>query len=151
MAPPGFSWVDRPVLAALAQPQRSEDYQWLRQNGIELLICLTEEPPPRAWVNEAGLLSIHVPIPDMTAPTREQMQQILAAIERAAEQGMAAAIHCTAGKGRTGTILAAYFVTKGMTAAQAIDHVRRLRSGSIETPEQEAAVYDFAQYWTRKT
>lgn len=146
MAPPGFSWVDRPYLAALAQPEQADDYQWLRQNGIDILVCLTEDPPPRRWVNDAGLLSVHVPVPDMTAPTLAQIQQILATIRRAAEQGMAVAIHCTAGKGRTGTILAAYFVTKGMTADQAIEHVRRLRSGSVETTDQEAVVQEFARY-----
>ena len=52
-------------------------------------------------------------------------------------------IHCGAGLGRTGTLLACYFVSKGMTAKNAVARVRRLRPGSIETAEQERAVEEF--------
>jgi atypical dual specificity phosphatase len=54
-------------------------------------------------------------------------------------------VHCRAGKGRTGTVLAAYFVSKGMSAAEALQRVRELRPGSIETPEQEHAIADLAR------
>src|SRR5262249_47033817 len=44
MPPPdGFSWIEQPLLAALARPSSAEDLLWLRQEGIELLISLTEE------------------------------------------------------------------------------------------------------------
>ena len=33
MPPPGFTWVDRPRLAALSRPQSGDDLQWLRRNG----------------------------------------------------------------------------------------------------------------------
>ena len=47
--------------------------------------------------------------------------------------------------GRTGTVLAAYFVTQGMTARAAIERVRQLRPNSVETDEQEEAVAEFAR------
>ena len=50
-----------------------------------------------------------------------------------------------AGRGRTGTVLAAYFVSQGMPARDAVQHVRTLRPGSIETPEQERAVFELAR------
>lgn len=143
--PIGFSWVDRPHLAALAAPDSADDLSWLRRNGIEILISLTEYPPPRQWINEAGLMNVHSPIPDMTAPTVRQLEHCLDAIERGKQSGLGVAVHCAAGRGRTGTILAAYFVSQGKTAEAAIDHVRQLRPGSIETPEQEQAVRDYAR------
>ena len=58
---------------------------------------------------------------------------------------MGVAVHCTAGKGRTGTVLAAYFVNAGLSAREAIQKVRTLRPGSIETPGQEEAIAEFAE------
>ena len=143
--PPGFSWVDKPHVAALAMPESAEDLSWLRRNGVEVLISLTEDPPFRRWINEAGLLSVHVPIPDMTAPSIRQFDLCIDTINRAKKTGMGVAVHCAAGKGRTGTMLAAYFVSLGMTPRQAIERVRELRPGSVETLEQEQAIADFAE------
>ena len=58
--------------------------------------------------------------------------------------GMAVAIHCAAGLGRTGTVLAAYFVAKGLSAREAVERVRQLRPGSVETVEQERAIERYA-------
>jgi atypical dual specificity phosphatase len=144
-APYGFSWVDKPHLAALARPSDVEDLVWLRQQGIELLISLSEEPPRRAWVNDAGLMMMHVPVEDMAPPTQAQIDRCLSAIERANERGMGVAVHCTAGLGRTGVILACYFVARGTSAQAAMAKVRKLRTGSIETDEQADAVVEFAR------
>ncbi|HEY1188615.1 MAG TPA: dual specificity protein phosphatase 23 [Gemmata sp.] len=143
--PPGFSWIDQPRLAALARPRSADDLRWLRHNGIDVLVSLTEGPLPRGWVNEMGLLSVSVPVPDMEAPTERQLDHILATIKRANESGMGVAIHCAAGLGRTGTVLAAYFVSTGLAARDAIRKVRDLRPGSVETLDQERAVEQFAR------
>jgi atypical dual specificity phosphatase len=145
MPPPGFSWVDPPHLAALAIPGTAEDLAWLRRNGIEVLVSLTEEPVTRSWVNDAGLMVVHVPVPDMEAPTPRQFEMVLDTVHRANTAGMGVAIHCTAGMGRTGTVLAAYFVDKGLSAKEAVNKVRQLRPGSIETIEQEQAIEAFAK------
>lgn len=140
--PYGFSWVDPPHLAALARPD-AEDLAWLRENGVQVLITLTEHPLPRQWVNDAGLMAVHIPVDDFTAPSERQLRLAIDTIDRAKRSGMGVAVHCAAGKGRTGTVLAAYLVTVGMTAAEAIRKVRELRPGSIETFEQEQAVSDW--------
>jgi atypical dual specificity phosphatase len=144
MPPPGFSWVDPPRLAALACPQSGDDLRWLRRNGIDVLISLTEDPLPRGWLNEAGLLAVSVPVPDMSPPSERQFDHILATIKKANSSGMGVALHCAAGFGRTGTALAAYFVAAGMSARDALRKVRELRPGSVETAEQELAVERYA-------
>ena len=142
--PHGFSWIDQPLLAALGRPESLEELQWLRQQGIEVLLSLTEEPPRRQWVNEAGLMLVHLPVPDMQPPTQDQLDKSIETISRANEAKMGVGVHCGAGLGRTGVVLACWFVTKDLGAKNAVARVRRLRPGSIETPEQEEAVGDFA-------
>jgi atypical dual specificity phosphatase len=110
-----------------------------------VLVSLTEDPPRRDWVNDAGLLLVHEPIMDMEAPAQEQLDRLVSAIARAHARKMGVAVHCGAGMGRTGVVLAAYLVHKGLAAKEAINRVRKLRPGSIETTEQAEAVAEFAQ------
>jgi atypical dual specificity phosphatase len=144
MSPLGFSWVEPPHLAAMARPDGLAEFQWLREQGIQLLISLTEAAPYRRDLDEAGLLGMHVPVPDFHAPSPEQIDQCVTAILRAKEQKLGIGVHCVAGLGRTGTILASYFVAEGLSAPEAIQRVRILRPGSIETAAQEEAVAAFA-------
>src|SRR5262249_652922 len=146
----GCTWSKRPLLAALSRPSSALDFTWLRERGIQVVLSLSEDPPRRDWVNDAGLMVYHVPIVDMEAPTQEQLERCLSAIERAHAQNMGVAVHCTAGLGRTGTVLAAWFVTQGLSAQNAIARVRRLRPGSVETEEQERAIEEFAKEFARK-
>jgi atypical dual specificity phosphatase len=145
--PYGFSWVEKPLLAALARPSEPEDFSWLRGQGIELLVSLTEDPPRKDWAEASSMLVFHEPLRDMEAPEQEQLERAVSAVVRATDRGMGVAVHCGAGLGRTGVVLAAYFVTKGLTATNAVARVRRLRPGSVETDEQADAVAEFARRW----
>ncbi|MCS7047036.1 MAG: dual specificity protein phosphatase 23 [Gemmataceae bacterium] len=144
-APPEFYWIDKPLLAGMARPGALDELVWLREQGIQLLVSLTEEPLRRDWINEAGLFGMHVPIADFHAPSMRQIELILSAIAKARQQNFGVGVHCAAGLGRTGTILACYLVATDRNAKDAIATVRRLRPGSIETPEQEEAVEEFAR------
>lgn len=146
MSKPGnFSWIEESKLAAMAQPDALDELQWLREQGIELLITITEDPMRRDWLFEAGLLGLHVPMEDMQPPELEQIEKVLSAIRKAHGQNMAVGIHCQAGRGRTGTAIACYFVENGMTPEEAVRRVRRLRPGSIESIAQEEVVEEFAR------
>lgn len=145
-APEGFSWIDRPRLAAMAQPYSLDEYQWLRDQGIQLIVCLTEEPPPRSWINETGLFSIHLPVEDMTPPTQDQIDQCMNAIAKGLSNKLGVAVHCAAGLGRTGTMIACWLVQQDrLPPRDAMTRVRRLRPGSIETADQEDAILEFAR------
>jgi len=143
--PPGFSWIVPNKVAGLAFPSDSTDFYWLRKNGVQLLVSLTEEPPRREWINEAGLLAVHVPVPDMTAPSMKQLDLLVETIQKANSTDLGVGVHCAAGRGRTGTVLAAYLISLGATAKDAIREVRTLRPGSIETSEQERVLEDWEQ------
>src|SRR5262245_52118598 len=146
MPPPDeFSWIEKPLLAGLARPAALDELMWLRDQGIQLLVSLTENPLRRDWINEAGLFSMHVPVEDLQAPSQKQIDLCLSAIAKARANEFGVGIHCGAGLGRTGTILACYLVTQGLNGRDAIARTRQLRPGSIETPEQEEAIEEFAR------
>ena len=81
-----------------------------------------------------------MPVRDFTAPTLEQIAVAVAAIEQALTADGAVVVHCAAGIGRTGTLVACYLVSTGMTPDDAITRVRELRPGSLEVDEQVDAV-----------
>lgn len=143
--PNGFSWVEKPHLAALARPASADDLTWLRAQGLDVLLSLTESPVRRDWVNDVGLLVLHVPMEDMEPPSQEDLDRCVSAIRKAHERNMGVAVHCGAGLGRTGVVLACYLVSRGQTPQNAIARVRRLRPGSIETDEQEESILEFAR------
>jgi len=141
-----FSWVEEPLLAACAWPNGPEELGWVRSQGIQIVISLTEDSLPRDWVDGAGLMSVHIPVPDMDSPTEEQIEKGVSVIEKGIASKMGVLVHCMAGRGRTGTLLASYLVKKGMSAREAIRHIRQLRPGSVEVADQEGAVYDYEEY-----
>ncbi|MSR32736.1 MAG: protein phosphatase [Gemmataceae bacterium] len=143
--PYNFSWVESDWLAGMGRPCSQEEIRWLREQGIEVVVTLTEEKLPRAWTDSEGLLVVHEPIRDMTPPEPDQFERIISAIDRARSSNMKVSIHCAAGMGRTGTALAAYFVHRGMGSTEAIEKIRTLRPGSVETTEQMDSIHDFAR------
>ncbi len=139
----GFSWVIDGALAGMPVPSE-DDLAWVAGQGVGLVITLTESPLDPTLLADLGLEGLHLPVEDLTPPTITQANRAVAAITAHLDAGQAVAIHCTAGLGRTGTMLAMWFVHSGMRAEQAISHVRALRPGSIETTEQELAIGRYA-------
>ncbi len=143
---PNFSWLEEYKLAALSYPESEDAFTLLWKMGIRVLINLTEEPPPGEILRKVGILTEHIPIVDFTAPTLKQVEQALTMIHFYLEKNMPVAVHCIAGLGRTGTILACYLVREAMSAGEAITAIRRWRPGSIETLDQEAVIHEYEQF-----
>ncbi len=145
-----FSFLIEGKLAGSARPglldDVNDDLREAASSGITGVVTLTEEPLAADAVSAAGLTCLHLPIVDYQPPSVDQMQAAVAFIDREASAGGAVLVHCTAGRGRTGTILAAYLIHRGATAGAAMSEVRKRRFGSIETHSQEQALEVFQSH-----
>jgi len=150
-----FSFVIKDRLAGCAAPGTwdpiEDDLQALKEVGITALVSLTEESLDAVTVEEAGLDYLHEPVPDFHPPRPAQIRRFVEFVKSRIEGKArgAVAVHCFAGRGRTGTLLACYLVATGLDAEEAVRTVRRLRPGSIETREQERAVRSY-QAWLQE-
>ena len=141
-----FSWVIENKLAGMAMPTGSKgDFEELKNRGITGLVTLTMEPVLQRGATEYDIEYLHLPVPDFAPPLQVQIQRFVDFCNEHIEDGGAVAAHCRAGRGRTGTMLACYLVSKGSGPQEAISEIRRLRRGSIETLSQESAVYQYAE------
>ncbi len=137
-------WLMPDKLLACAYPKTETALDALREQDISVLINLHERDHAPDSLAARGLTSVHIPVVDFSTPTPAQIDQGIAAIDEALSRGQRVAVHCGAGLGRTGTLLACYLVAHGATAHEAIQRVREVRPGSIETGEQAEAIRAFA-------
>ncbi|MBA4114842.1 MAG: dual specificity protein phosphatase family protein [Rubrobacter sp.] len=138
-------WVSEGVLGC-SYPRTERALAALPVRGVRLLVNLHERPHDRGRLERHGLREAHLPVKDFTAPSFEQIERAMSALEGARTAGEAAAVHCSGGLGRTGTILACYLVrTEGLGAEEAIERVRAVTPGSVETRAQVAAVEAYAR------
>ena len=148
-----FSWLIENVLAGSGQvggwgydEQLQSDLDSLCELGIKSVISLTESPLQTDLMEASDMAYFHLPIPDMHPPTLQDIIAFVQYVEKSLAEERPVLVHCSAGLGRTGTMLASYLVDKGSNTANALAQVRAMRPGSVETPDQELAVYDYEVY-----
>jgi len=140
-----FTWIVPERLLACRYPMDRYALERLKGFGIGGLVNLTETRHDEAILAELEITETHLPVPDLTPPSPDDIRTAIEVINFAHAAGLPVAVHCAAGLGRTGTVMAAWLVTQGFDADAAIARIRELRPGSIETDEQEDAVRDFAR------
>lgn len=151
--PRGFLWLKQGKLAGTPMPGVYFDVEYdlkaLQRVGITTLVTLTETALDESMLAPFGLKSIWEPIPDMTAPSIEQGIRLCRQIDRLVEQGEVVAVHCRAGMGRTGTVLAAHLVWEGHSALSALEAVRRIEPRWVQSQVQVAFLKEFGDAVTK--
>jgi len=142
---PGRHGVDgggRPWARVLAA-----DLQTIQAWGASAVLSLVEPhefarlgvPDFAQAIASTPLQWLPVPITDMATPgaaTLAAWRTQGPALLRALGQGQRVLVHCAAGLGRTGMLVAKLLVLHGVSAEEAIAQVRRARPGTIETEAQ---------------
>lgn len=136
--PRNFSWLIESKLGGCGRPETQEEVKGLQTVGIRAVVSLTSTPLPPDAISRYGFDFLHSHI--SSAPSPLQLSEIIDFIQARNAESKPALVHCGEGKGRTGTVLAAYLVSGGLTADEAIKRVRELRPGSIQTLEQENSI-----------
>ncbi len=146
--PRGFLWLKKGQLAGTPRPGVFHDIGYdlkaLQRVGVTCLVTLTESAPEVGQMREYGIDNIWSPVRDMEAPSITQAAAICKQIERRLQQGEVLAVHCRAGLGRTGTLLAAYLIWEGGEALGALETVRRVEPRWVQSEEQVAFLERFS-------
>jgi atypical dual specificity phosphatase len=145
--PSGFSWLVPGRLAGTPWPgvvhDMDADLKALSRCGVTMLITLTEKDFPQDALARHGLRNFHLPVYDHEPPTVAQIQMLLARMSAAMRRGEVLAVHCLAGLGRTGTVLAAWLVREGLTADEALRRVRLIDAQYVQSAAQEALLHEY--------
>lgn len=147
LLPSHFRWLVESELAGMGRPgllgDVDADLVALEAAGVSLLVSLTEEAFPASHSAEYGIQSLHFPIDDMGAPELEPTKRLVEQIESAIQRGERVVVHCLAGLGRTGTILASVLIARGYDATSALAELRSRAPGYVQSEEQARFLRDF--------
>ena len=170
--PSNFSFLLNNEVALSSIPVNADQIKaWKEIYKISLVVTLTEESLPQSWFRDIDSTNLHVPVTDNHPLSSDQMDTITKAIEGSVKAGGAAVVHCFGGKGRTGTVGACLLMRYGspgilqatrdettattadvseespilFDSADAIDFIRTIRPGSIESESQEAFIREYGK------
>ena len=137
--PTNFSWLIEDKLAGSGMPTSVSEVDWVVKQGVRSIVTMTENALPESWVKDVKYL--HVPTEDLSAPDMDKIDEAVEFINIRIQNDEPVMVHCAAGIGRTGTILACYLIKyQKHSAKDAIQKVRKERPGSIQSESQELAV-----------
>jgi protein-tyrosine phosphatase len=146
-------WIDEPILLGSSNPTNRE-LEDLYQEGFRTIISLLDENEQRPYYEIGGIEArsfkrYSIPIQDFAAPTLADFQTFIDIVIKSLKKGKVL-VHCQGGTGRTGTMAAAYWIKKGLSANEAIRKIRKSRPGAIEMPEQEESLFDLEAFIAEK-
>lgn len=143
MAPPFIQpieenlwWAVPGKLAGVRKPE-AEELPKLAVSGVGAIISVLEDSSNIQLYESVQIPHQWLPIQIDAAPSLEQLTMLEAFIERQQAEGRAVAIHCSGGKHRTGTAIAAYLIRQGASYEQAMQTLLNANP-EIELPSTQS-------------
>ena len=133
-----LDWVTDQLAVGQA-PMSYAHLEALRQAGVDAILNLCAEYCDLHEIEtEGGFEVYYLPIPDEEAPDLAEMEKALAWLDEAIYLGKKVLIHCRHGIGRTGTVLNAYLLRRGLG--------HKLAGRTLKGLKSKPANFD--QWWT---
>lgn len=151
LGPRDFRWVIAGHLGGLPRPgivaALADDLDGLLRMGVTTLVTLEEtRTVPEPELVAAGIAGLHWPIVDMEAPELAEAARWCTDLGARLEAGEVVAMHCRAGQGRTGTMLASQLIWAGSSAIDALDQVRGINPRWVTSDAQVRFLARFEAY-----
>ena len=142
-------WIEEPILLGSSNPTNRE-LEDLYREGFRTIISLLDENEQTpdydiGGIEAKGFKRYSIPLQDFTAPPLADFKEFMETVINSFKKGKVL-VHCEAGIGRTGTMAAAYWIKKGLSASEAIKKIRNSMPGAIEMPEQEESLFEFEAF-----
>lgn len=134
-------WLFPGSLGGMARPglvfDEDHDLAALRRLGVRRLVSLEPAAFPAARLAPHGLTGAHLPIHERAAPSVAAALATVTAAEDWLRLGEPTVYHCKGGLGRTGALLAAHLIVRGMAPLHALEELRGLDPRYVQTVAQE--------------
>lgn len=133
--------------------QLFNDLKSLQRQKVDVIISLTSEKEIQRLgmvnfkqnIKNFGFTHLVEPIDDFSVPKDDQkknVNKLIKTIFNLLEDNKFVLVHCNAGLGRSGMIVALVIKFIG-SFKDPVSHIRKFRSGAVETEEQKQFVADF--------
>lgn len=138
-------WVIPEQLAGVRKPAE-DDLSDLVNQGIRAIVSLLSDDSNLKLYAQQGIPYIWLPIEGGAAPSLEQLKQLMSFVEFQNQLGNAVAIHCSNGRRRTGTVLAAFLILTGNAYEEAMQTILTANP-SVELREAQTSFLQELSTW----
>jgi atypical dual specificity phosphatase len=143
--PMPYLHLDRRLAGSGSLQACDDELPLLYSAGVRAVVSLLNIPGDASVYESTGFAFLCLPVPIGGAPTFAQADEFVRFVAAQRQAGRPVAVHCEAGLGRTGTLLAVYLIAEGESAGQAIKRVRAVEGNAIESPRQVSFLEQYAR------